>query len=85
MRVPAAILLAAGVFALASLMHVSQETVGQTPASVPVVTKWEYHTQLYNEPGNMNPEGEQGWELVAVVQQEPAHSGVIAYFKRPKR
>ena len=84
MRVPAALLLVAGVFALVGLMQASQETVGQTPASPPALIQWEYHTQVYNEEGNMSPEGEQGWELVAVVRQEPAHSGVIAYFKRPK-
>lgn len=84
MRVPAALLLVAGVFALVGLTQVSQETLGQAPPPVPVAIEWEYHTQLYNEPGNMNAEGEQGWELVAVLRQEPAHSGVIAYFKRPK-
>jgi hypothetical protein len=46
--------------------------------------KWEYLARNFNELGTMSAEGEQGWELVAVVQQVPAHSGVVAYFKRPK-
>jgi hypothetical protein len=82
MKVPAATLLVVAIVALIGLSLSAPVTVGQAPA--PIAVKWEYLAKNFSELAAMSAEGEQGWELVAVVQQAPAHSGVVAYFKRPK-
>ena len=85
MRVPAASLVVAVVVAVFGLLLSGPSTVGQAPGPAPTSVQWEYLARSYNELGNMNGEGAEGWELVSVIQQAPEHSGVVAYFKRPKK
>jgi hypothetical protein len=53
------------------------------------MTTWEYFVAplLEHNPGDiLNTFGEDGWELVAIIQQQNPMGGVstVAYLKRPK-
>ncbi|QDT74487.1 hypothetical protein I41_36840 [Lacipirellula limnantheis] len=84
MRVTAASLVIAVIVVVMGQILSGPSTVGQAPGPAPTTVKCEYLARSYNELGNMNGEGAEGWELVSVVQKAPEHSGVVAYFKRPK-
>lgn len=50
------------------------------------MTTWEYITTpliIHNTTAILNNWGDQGWELVQIVQGP--EGGLVAYFKRPKQ